>query len=332
MVTLKDVAEKCGVSVSTVSRAMNGVDLINAGRAEEIRAAAREMGYAPNAVARTLKTKRSMTIGILYEARFDHPYFSLLFEAVRSNAEKREYDLLLLSRVRKNGRLDYSETALSRQMDGVIIVYANPGAYGVLKLLSGNIPVVSVDRCDRECPSVSSDYRQGTRAQVEAAVAKGHRRIAFLYGQMGYATHERLVGFQEALAENGLEAKPEYLRPVRFNDFQLCAEETQKLLELPEPPTCILMPDDFSALNALQILRERGILAPRDFSCMGYDGIGWTQRLSPHLTTYKQNIAAIGEAVLDAVTADSGSFGTHQAAEMVVTGEFIPGETLASIP
>ena len=166
MVTLKDVAEKCGVSVSTVSRAMNGVELINADRAEEIRAAAREMGYAPNAVARTLKTKRSMTLGILYETRFDHPYFSLLFEAVRSGAEKRGYDLLLLSRIRKNGRLDYSETALSRQMDGVIIVYADPGAYGLHRLLTGNIPVISVDRCDRECRSVSSDYRQDRKSVV----------------------------------------------------------------------------------------------------------------------------------------------------------------------
>ncbi len=329
MVTLKDVAEKCGVSVSTVSRAMNGVELINADRAEEIRAAAREMGYAPNAVARTLKTKRSMTLGVLYETRFDHPYFSLLFEAVRSGAEKRGYDLLLLSRIRKNGRLDYSETALSRQMDGVIIVYADPGAYGLHRLLTGNIPVISVDRCDRECRSVSSDYRQGTRTQVGAAVAKGHRRIAFLHGQMGYATHERLLGFHEALAENGLEAKREYLRPVRFNDARLCAEETLKLLALPEPPTCILMPDDFSALNALQILREQNISAPRDFSCMGYDGIDWAQRLSPRLTTYRQNIAAISDAVLDAVTADPSGAGIRQAAETFVTGEFIPGETLA---
>ena len=91
MVTLKDVAEKCGVAVSTVSRALNGVDLINPERAEEIRAVAREMGYSPNAVARTLKTNRSMMIGVLYEAPIDHPYFSMLLEAIRSNAEKRGY-------------------------------------------------------------------------------------------------------------------------------------------------------------------------------------------------------------------------------------------------
>ena len=216
-------------------------------------------------------------------------------------------------------------------MDGVILMYADPGAYGVQRLLSGNVPVVSVDYCDRECHVVASDYRQGTRRLVEEAVSRGHRRIAFLYGEMGYATQERIAGYRERLAEYGLEVPPEYLRQAAFNDGPRCAEETIGLLELPEPPTCILMPDDFSAINALRLLRERPLIAPRDFSCMGYDGIGWTQRLTPRLTTYRQDTAAIGETVLETLISAMGGTGAGKMTETVVAGEFIPGETLAGL-
>ena len=328
MVTLRDVAERCGVSASTVSRALNDVALIRPERARKIREVAQEMGYAPNAVARTLKTSRSMMIGVLHELRMDHPYYSLLIEAIRSNAERLGYDVLLLSRSRRDNRLDYSEAALSRLMDGVIIVYANPGEDGVQRLLSGHIPVISVDPCDRECQVIASDYRQGTKALIEAAIEKGHRRIAFLHGEIGYATRERIQSYRETLAAHGLETPPEYLRPASFNDGPRCARETLALLRLPVPPTCILMPDDFSALNALRLLREQDIVAPRDFSCAGYDGIGWAQRLTPRLTTYRQDTAAIGKATVETLIASFGENAAPRPRQIVIPGAFIPGETL----
>ena len=331
MVTLKDIAAVCGVSVSTVSRALNGVELISPGRAERIRAAAREMGYTPDASARALKTNRSWMIGVLYEERMTHPYFSLVIDAVRASAEKRGFDVLLLSRSNQNGRIDYSDSAVCRRMDGVVIVYAHVDDGKVNRLLSGDIPVVSVDDCDRDCDVVFSDYRQGTRQLMEAAIEKGHRRIAFVHGEMGYATRERIAGFREALAAHGLAVPETYLRPAAFNDAQRCAQETEALLRLPQPPTCILMPDDFSALNALQILRARGLQSPRDFSCIGYDGIGWAQALTPRLTTYRQNTAAAGEAIFEQLVAALNEGLAHEKKRIRISGTLIPGETLEDI-
>lgn len=331
MITLKDIAESCGVSVSTVSRALNGVEIVNPERAEAIRAAARRMGYMPNAVARTLKTNRSWMVGILYEDHMNHPFFSRVIDAVRAGAEKRGYDVLFLSRTDRDGRKEYSGSAISRRMDGVVIVYANVDNRSVEKLMSGNIPVVSVDDCDRDCDAVISDYPQGTRRLVQAAYEKGHRRIAFIHGQIGYATCQRLAGYRQAVAELGLPAPDEYVRQGAFNDGRRCAEIIREMMTLPQPPTCILTPDDYSALNAMQLLRERGVLVPRDISLMGYDGIGMGQTLSPRLTTYRQDTAAMGEAIFEALQADIEEGASRRKTETLIRGALIPGETLADI-
>ena len=118
MIRLKDIAEACGVSVATVSRALNGVTNENKERTAFICQTARQMGYYPNAAARTLKTSRSRNIGILYEDRMNHEYFSSLLDELRSAADERGYDLTLIGRT-ENGRETYYDHA-RRSMEGQI--------------------------------------------------------------------------------------------------------------------------------------------------------------------------------------------------------------------
>ncbi len=329
MVTLKDIAQACDVSVSTVSRALNGIQLIRPERAESIRQTAREMGYTPDAAAQTLKTNRSRMIGVLYEVPMTHPYFSKVMDDIRMNAEERGYDILLLSRSSQN---DYTENALRRRMDGVILVFANVDASGVNRLISSDIPVISVDDCSRPCDAVISDYQEGTRQLIELAARNGHQRIAFIHGQMGYATGERLLAYRRAVKELGLCDNPGYIRQAAFNNGAFCARETEALLGLPKPPTCILMPDDYSAINALQLLQKKGIQAPRDFSCAGYDGISWSQQISPKLTTYRQNTEEIGRTAFNILQSALSEGKKHIMANVLVHGALLSGETMGRIP
>lgn len=126
----------------------------------------------------------------------------------------------------------------------------------------------------------------------------------------------------------GLPDQPEYIREAAFNDGALCAKETEALLRMPVPPTCILMPDDYSALNALQLLHKKGIYAPKDFSCAGYDGIFWGQQIFPQLTTYRQNTEEIGRIVFDVLQRTIAEGKNHAIHNIQIHGSLLPGETL----
>ena len=133
MVKLKDIADACGVSIATVSRALNGLADENRERTVFICRTAKEMGYYPNNAARTLKTSRSNNIGIIYQDMMTHTYFSGLFDAIRREAEIRRYDLTFIDRDDFTGR-HYYEHAQQRNMDGVIVVQAEFEAAGIMQL------------------------------------------------------------------------------------------------------------------------------------------------------------------------------------------------------
>jgi len=330
MVTMKDIARQCGVSVSTVSRVLSGNELISPDTARKVLDVAESMGYTPDIIARTLKTNRSDMIGIVFDNQLNHPFFSGVIESVRIHAEEAGFDVLLLARVKQNGRIDYTETSLSRRMDGIVVIYANVGSESIRKLTKGNIPVVSVDLSEPESSNIFSDYRQGTEALTNWAISRGHRRIAFIHGEIGYATKERLQGFRDALKSHKLVIPDHYICPGAFNSPELCARKAEELLSLSAPPTCILMPDDYSAVNALRILRSKGISAPEQFSCAGYDGIPLSRMVSPSLTTFAQDVDMIGKKAVELLLLGIQD-GPGLTRNLTVRGKLIPGETVANL-
>lgn len=330
MVTMKDIARQCGVSVSTVSRVLSGNELISPDTSRKVLDVAKRMGYTPDIIARTLKTNRSDMIGIVFDNHLNHPFFSGIIDSVRIHAEEAGLDVLLLARVKRNGRIDYTETSLSRRMDGIVVVYANVGSESVRKLTKGNIPVVSVDLSEPEASNIFSDYRQGTEELTNWAVSHGHRRIAFIHGEIGYATKERLQGFHNALKSHRLAIPDQYICLGAFNNPELCARKAEELLSLPNPPTCILMPDDYSAVNALRILKSKGISAPEQFSCAGYDGIPLSRMVTPSLTTFAQDADMIGKKTVELLLLGIQD-GPGLTRDLTVRGKLIPGETVANL-
>jgi LacI family transcriptional regulator len=325
MITLKDIAAECHVSVSTVSRALNGTDLISPEVTESIRAAAERMGYHPNEIARSLKLNRTGIIGILHDEAMDHPYFSGMLDAIRLSAEKRGYCIMMLSRKQQDSTADSSDTALSRRVDGIICVYADILEAGLDRVMRNQIPVVSVDDCNRPCPIVASDYENGTRLLTLEALRRSHRRIAFIHGESGISTDRRISGFRAAMASAGLQGE---LIPSRFYAGESCARLILNRLQQADAPTCFLLPDDTTALTVLSILRQNGLQVPRDVAVAGFDGQRWARILAPRLSTYRQDLQAIGEAALDTLFAAGAKGDVRSRSEIIIPGQLIPGETL----
>ena len=333
VVKLKDIAEACNVSVATVSRALNGLTDTNRGRTEEIRRVAREMGYYPNAAARALKTNRSNNIGILYEDKMNHEYFSVLLDSLRENAEVNGYDLTFISRTDKaehvkGERLNYYEHARRRNLDGVVVIQADFNSSEVIRLATGSIPTVIIDHEYEGCDCVLSDNRRSMEQIVEAVYNAGHRRIAFIHGEDGNVTRSRTAGFYKSCAEHGIKVPQDYVKEGHFHDPARCVQPLLELLNLPVPPTCILFPDDYSCLGNLGVLEARGIRIPEDLSIVGFDGIRLTEMMKPHLTTYSQDAWEIGHqairVVLDAIENEDG----HEPSQIHVAGKLVEGETL----
>ena len=327
MVRLKDIAEVCGVSVATVSRALNGLTSESKERTAFICQTARDMGYYPNAAAKTLKTSRSSNLGILYEDRMNHEYFSSLIDDLRREADKNGYDLTFLGRGGFSEN-NYYEHARQRNLDGVIVLQADYDAAGIIRLATSSIPTVIVDHSYDGCDCVTGDNRTSMDQIVRYVYGRGHRRIAFIQGEKGAVSRERLAGFYKVCAELGIRVPVEYVREGHFHDPSDSAEYIRELLQLEEKPTCVLCPDDYSCLGALWQLESQNIRVPEDISLVGYDGIRMGQMISPRLTTYRQDTARIAKEVFNQMIDAIENPETHIPRLITIPGMLIEGETV----
>ena len=327
MVRLKDIAEVCGVSVATVSRALNGLTNENRERTAFICQTARDMGYYPNAAARTLKTSRSNNLGILYEDRMNHEYFSSLFDELRREADAHGYDLTFLGQSGFS-ESNYYEHARQRNLDGVIVVQADYDAAGIIRLATSSIPTVIIDHTYDGCDCVTSDNRSSMDQIVRHVYARGHRRVSFIQGEKGAVSRERLAGFYKACAELGIRVPVEYVREGHFHDPAGCTAFIRELLQMDEKPTCVLCPDDYSCLGALWLLESQGLRVPADISLVGYDGIRMSQMMTPRLTTYCQDTVQIAKEVFSLIIDAIENPETHIPKQITVSGMLMEGETV----
>lgn len=332
MVTLRMLSQRCGVSVAAVSKALNGQQGISAEKAALVRRMAREMGYCPNAAARTLKTHRSMNIGILFKNVMAHEYFSAILEGIRETAEGRGYDITFLSNV--SGEHGYYEHAMRRQCDGVIIVqpgYSEADQAEALKLAQSDLPVVAIDQVFQGRSSVTGDNAGGLEEVVEYLCGLGHRRLAFIHGEMGDVTRQRLEGFTRACRDRGIPVPEEYVIQSRYQNPDAAAQATRQLLRCGTLPTCVLYPDDTSCLGGMAELLAHGLAVPEDISCFGYDGSRVASLVRPTLATHNQNCRGIGQqAVLELVRAMEvpEDFSPRT---VTVTGTIQPGGTVKDL-
>ena len=301
MVSMKDIALRCGVSVATVSKALNGQRDIGEGTRSHIEQVAKEMGYMTNAAARALKTNRSYHLGVLFvderRSGLGHEYFSSMLESFKVEAENRGYDITFINHNVAGKRSTYLQHCLYRGVDGVVIACVDFHDEQVRELVDSGLPLVTIDHVFNNRLAVVSDNVCGLEELVRHIYSKGHRKIAFLHGERTTVTQNRLTGFYRACEELGLDIPAEYIRECVYHDPDRCAQETLELLQLPDRPTCIIFPDDFSYIGGMNALKSKGIQVPEDISAVGYDGIHLAKVLN--LTTYSQDTAEIGRIAAD---------------------------------
>ena len=298
MISMKDIALKCGVSVATVSKALNGQQDIGRETRERIRQAAEEMGYMTNASARTLKTSRSFNIGVLFvdpmRSGLAHEFFSAVLDSIRVESEREGYDITFINRNVGRRQTTYLQHCLYRGLDGVVIASVDFSDPMVLELIRSEIPVVTIDHMFNGRIAVMSDNTAGMEALVRYVVGRGHRRLAFIHGEHTTVTDSRLTGFYRACDALDVPVREEYIVQGAFHDTKRCYEATKELLALSERPSCIFFPDDFSYMGGYNAILEAGLRIPEDISTVGYDGQRISEVVSPALTTWAQNTEGLG--------------------------------------
>lgn len=334
MTTIKDISRACGVSPATVSKALNGYSEISRETVDLIRRTAREMHYMPDSAARLLKTNISHNIGVLFEdetmSGLTHEYFSMILNSSKREAEKLGYDITFISRRIGEHEMSFLEHCRYRRCDGVLVACVDFESAPVVELVKSEIPIVTIDYSFNDVSCVLSDNMEGMEQLTEYLILRGHRQIAFIHGEDTSVTGKRLNGYYRALERHGIPIRDEYVRAGRYHVPQLAGELTGELLDLPDPPTAIMYPDDFSYLGGVFEISHRGMKVPEDVSVTGFDGIRLATVMDPALTTWQQNADEIGRRSVQKLVETIEHRRTARAEQINVAGKLLEGYSVSS--
>jgi LacI family transcriptional regulator len=312
-VTIKELARVSGVSVGTVSRALNGYTDVRPETRERIMRLARELDYTPAAAARSLVTQRSHIIGVFMETGeghpdLQHPFFHEVLGGLKQRVGAEGFDLLLFASERPGGGYgphSYLKRARHHSVDGCALIGLDTEEEEVRRLVRGEIPCVAIDMevTGPRTEVVMSDNEAGAGTAVRHLHDLGHRRIATITGMIDSRPGiDRLRGYRAAVQELGLAYRDEY---VTYGDFyaESGREATAQLLALAEPPTAIFAASDLMAIGAIRAAAEAGLHVPQDLSVIGFDDIQLAPHVNPPLTTLRQDKLGLGAAAGDALVA-----------------------------
>jgi LacI family transcriptional regulator len=302
-VTLKDIAERVGKSVPTVSRALAGFDDISPKTRQEVQRVALEMGYEPNTTARNLQKQRTDTIALILPStnllRFSDPFFSEFLSGIVEQAAEFNFYLSISTENPTEGHDTYARYIGNRRFDGFIVVRTQRQDSRIDMLRQHHVPFVAFGRTesDNDFPFVDEDGCVGIRQIVDHLVELGHRRIACITEPI-YLTksYHRLQGFIEGIEAHHLPYDPALIIESNFRQRsgRLSALE---LLNLPEPPTAIVACNDLLALGAITAAQEKGLVVGRNVSITGFDDILLAEHANPPLTTVHQPAHQLGTMV-----------------------------------
>jgi LacI family transcriptional regulator len=302
MTTIRELARRSGVSIATVSRALNGYPDVSDATRERVVALAKELDYQPTAAARTLATNRSWLVGVVLHTGFahpdvTHPFFSDVLDGLKHRVGELGYDLLLFATEESaRGSKSYLRRTQHHRVDGLVLMGVDEHDPEIQRLAQSSVACVGIDqaRITPRTGFVISDNRQGVRLALDHLAKLGHTRIATIAGETSSrAGAERLTAYRERLTELGLPYVASYVREGDFY-FDSGYARMRELLGLPEPPTAVLAASDMMAIGAARALDERGLRPGRDIALVGFDDIALAGLVSPALTTIRQDPRRVG--------------------------------------
>ncbi len=302
-VTLKDIAQRVGVSVTTVSRALGGYDDVAEKTRQRIVQTAQEMGYQPNIIARSLQRRHTNIVGFIiptFGPRFSDPFFSELLAGIGNEAAKHQFDLLVSTCAPGAEELEaYERLVGSCQVDGLLVVRTRCNDERIAYLAARDFPFVAFGRSnlDVDFPYVDENGTQGLCEVTEHLIDLGHRRIAFIAAPQGLMFGSyRLQGYRRALKAHHIPFDKALV--VNGDLTQRGGHEVaHRLLKLSPPPTAIIADNDLMALGAISAAQEHGLTVGRDVAIAGFDDIPLAEHSHPPLTTVRQPIYHIGTMI-----------------------------------
>ena len=298
MATIKEVAQRAGVSVGTVSNVLTGSVPVSPKLAQRVSRAIEELNYRPSHLARSLKNRRTKMLGIIIPD-ISNPLFTQMARGAEDAALKNGY---LLVSFNTDDQIERQEQVLavlqSRQADGVLLVSARTtgDVAPIQKAAAGGMPVVCVDRVPRglEVDNVTVDNEDGARRGVEHLIALGHREIAIITGALRLQTaRQRLNGYKAALRAAGLKASAAL---IKEGDFRTSSgyELGKELLSARSRPSALFVSSGMMALGVLHAMDELGLRCPEDVALVTFDDLGVAHPFQPQVTAVAQPAYLMG--------------------------------------
>jgi len=304
MPTITDVARKANVSIATVSRVVNNsTHKVHQQTRERVLKIIQELDFRPNALAKGLHLKKSQTIGVILPD-ISNPYYAEIVRGIQVVADRAGYSVTIHNTDGKQEGIVRSIYHLrEKSADGIIFSGGIISGYATLSILRElRDRVVVIGRHDVDFPAVVVDNLGGATQAVQHLIDLGHRRIGFIGGRDGSTTaQDRLTGYRNALAQNGLMFDEQLVRPGAWNPgsgYQMA----RNLLKGKGKPTAIVSANDQMAFGAVKAAKDAGLSVPGDLAVVGFDNVPLSSYFDPPLTTVEIPIQDIGAAAMKMMT------------------------------
>lgn len=298
---IKTIAKEAGVSVSTVSKVINGYEDISKETREKVWSVIKRFNYQPNQIARVLCTKKSWLIGLLYDVwnDYENEFFSEIIMSFKRTVEENGYSVLFLNLYKiKKENISYVSYCEQYNLNGVLVIGFKESDPYIRELIEKEIPAMGIDTPTngKKCGYVTSDNYGGIIKAVDYLYELGHRKIGFINGRMDmYVARERYKGFIYAMKKNNIEIVRDWICNGDFSQESGYAA-MKEMLKNNVLPSAIVVAGDDMAYGVIHAIKEQGLKVPDDISIVGFDDIRSARIFTPALTTIKQDKTMIGKA------------------------------------
>ncbi|MCX8081890.1 MAG: LacI family transcriptional regulator [bacterium] len=296
MITVKDIAKKLGISVGTVSKALNDSPDISKHTKERVKRVAKEMGYIPNLMARSLVSKKTATIGFL-TSFFDNPSHMDRLRGIQYICFKNHYTLISCFSEGKDDEISNVKRLIARKVDGLIVTSSSNSSEVKALLKNVDVPLVLMSEMidGLDCVYVGEDDYEGMRMATEHLISLGHKNIAYFGNSPNIPSDINMLnGYRYTLEKYGIPYRKDYTFWGN-TEKDILKKNVISLINMENPPTGILCWSDSIALNVMKVLREAGKKVPEDVSIVGYDNIELLSFFDIPLTTVGQQTFMIGQ-------------------------------------
>ncbi|MFC7322439.1 LacI family DNA-binding transcriptional regulator [Halobacillus campisalis] len=303
MASIKDVATKAEVSTATVSHVINGTRYVADKTKEKVYAAMKDLDYSPNMVARSLRSRKSNTIGLLVPLLAEDTsnfFFMSIANGIEQVLKENGYNLVL-SNSNENAAMEKDQIKVfNRQhIEGLVIAPVNGKEHKYEDQFNGEYPVVFIDRRPQgyEGDTILVNNCQGTKDAVNVLINKGHDKIGFITGTLGITTSdERLEGYKESLIQHHIAFNKSYIKegPATFQEGYQLAEELYN-----EGVTALFVANNVMTMGAVSYLQTNGVKVPDQMAIIGYDDYDWMKISSPPLSVVRQPAFEMGKAAVE---------------------------------